>query len=104
MQFKVVPLTNNVIIQLNEITTMITDKNSLQSEDENFIKSVFKKMLEQGESYNVDEIESWFKNEGSWKNRNLITRITNMSHYIQQKYEQTNKFNILNDEHSCSCD
>lgn len=104
MQFNVMPLTNNVIIQLNEITTMITDKNSLKPEDENFIKSVFKKMLEQGESYNVEEIESWFKNEGSWKNRNLISRITNMSHYIQQKYEQTNKFNILNDEHSCSCD
>jgi hypothetical protein len=104
MLFKVVPLTNNVIIQLNEITTMVTDKNSLKSEDENFIKSVFKKILEQGEIYNVEEIEAWFKNEGSWKNRNLITRITNMSHYIQQKYEQTNKFNILNDEHSCSCD
>jgi hypothetical protein len=98
------PLTNNVIIQLNEITTMITDKNSLKTEDENFIKSVFKKILEQGESYNVEEIESWFKNEGSWKNMNLISRITNMSHYIQQKYEQANKFNILNDEHSCSCD
>lgn len=95
MRFKVVPLTNNVIIQLNEITTMITDKNFLKPEDESFIKNVFKKMLEQGESYNVEEIESWFKNEGSWKNRNLITRITNMSHYIQQKYEQTRKFNIL---------
>jgi len=104
MLFKVVPLTNNVIIQLNEITSMVTDKNSLKSEDENFIKNVFKKILEQGEIYNVEEIESWFKNEGSWKNRNLITRITNMSHYIQQKYEQTNKFNILNDEHSCRCD
>jgi hypothetical protein len=104
MLFKVVPLTNNVIIQLNEITSMVTDKNSLKSEDENFIKNVFKKILEQGEIYNVEEIESWFKNEGSWKNRNIITRITNMSHYIQQKYEQTNKFNILNDEHSCSCD
>jgi len=60
-------------------------------------------MLEHGENYNVDEIDSWFKNEGSWKNRNLITRITNMSHYIQQKYEHANKFTILNDKHSCSC-
>ena len=94
MRFKVVPLTNNVIIQLNEITTMITDKNSLKPEDASFIKSVFKKMLEQGEAYNVEEIESWFKNEGSWKNTNLITRITNMSHYVQQKYEQTSKFKV----------
>jgi len=98
------PLTNNVIIQLNKITSMIMDKNSLKQDDESFIKDVFKKILEQGETYNIDEIESWFKNEGTWKNKNVIIRITNMSHYVQQKYEQANKFNILNDEHSCSCD
>jgi hypothetical protein len=58
MWFKVMPLTNNVIIQLNEITTMVTDKNSLKPEDESFIKGVFTKMLERGERYNVEEIES----------------------------------------------
>ena len=35
------PLTNNVIIKLNEITTMITEKNSLKSQDEVFIKECF---------------------------------------------------------------
>lgn len=91
------PLTNNVIIQLNEITTMITNKNSLKSQDEEFIKIIFKKILGCGETYNVEEIESWFKNEGTWKNKNSITRITNMAHYIQEKYEQGNKFRMLPD-------
>jgi len=98
------PLTNNVIIKLNEITTMITEKNSLKSQDEDFIKGVFKEILQSGENYNVDEIESWFKNEGSWKNKKSILRITNMSHYIQKKYEQKNKFQILSNDNSCDCD
>ncbi len=84
------PLTNNVIIKLNEITTMITEKNSLKSQDEGLIKDVFMEILKSGENYNVDEIEYWFKNEGSWKNKKSILRITNMSHYIQEKYEQKN--------------
>ncbi|MCH8995622.1 MAG: hypothetical protein IH915_00910, partial [Thaumarchaeota archaeon] len=66
------PLTNNVIIKLNEITTMIIEKKSLKSQDEGLIKDVFMKILQSGENYNVDEIESWFKNEGSWKNKKSI--------------------------------
>ena len=98
------PLTNNVIIKLNKITTMIIEKKSLKPQDEDFIKGVFKEILQSGENYNVDEIESWFKNEGSWKNKKSISRITNMSHYIQEKYEQKNKFRILSNENSCDCD
>jgi hypothetical protein len=98
------PLTNNVIIQLNQITTMVKDKNSLNFQDEDFIKGIFKKILQSGETYNVEEIESWFENEGSWKSKKSITRIINMSHYLQDKYEQSNQFRILSDEHSCRCD
>jgi len=98
------PLTNNVIIKLNEITTMIIEKNSLKSQDEDLIKDVFMKILQSGENYNVDEIESWFKNEGSWKNKKSILRIVNMSYYIQEKYEQKNKFQVLSNKNSCDCD
>ena len=97
------PLTNNVIIKLNEITTMVPDKNSLRPEDESMIKEIFQKLLESGENYNVDEIESWFKNEGTWKNKKSIIRITNMSHYIQDKFQQSNKFRILSNDGSCDC-
>ena len=62
------------------------------------------KILQSGENYNVDEIESWFKNEGSWKNKKSILRIVNMSHYIQEKYEQKNKFQVLSSKNSCDCD
>ncbi len=98
------PLTNNVIIQLNQITAMIKDKNSLNSQDEDFIKDIFKKILKSGEIYNVEEIESWFENEGSWKSKKSISRITNMSHYVQEKHSQTNQFRILSDDNSCNCD
>ena len=98
------PLTNNVIIKLNEITTMTQDKNSLKNEDEELIKKIFLELLEKGENYNVDEVESWFENEGSWKNKKSIVRITNMSHYIQDKFQQSNKFRILSDDKSCDCD
>jgi hypothetical protein len=83
---------------------MITDKNSLKLEDEVFIKEIFTKLLESGENYNVDEIESWFKNEGTWKNKQSIIRITNISHYIEEKFQQNNKFQILSNDKSCDCD
>ena len=83
---------------------MITEKNSLKSQDENFIKDIFMEILQSGENYNVDEIEYWFKNEGTWKNKKSISRITNVSHYIQEKYEQKNKFRILTNENSSDCD
>ena len=79
---------------------MIPDKNSLKPEDEEFIKEIFAKLLENGENYNVDEIEYWFKNEGSWKNKKSIIRIANMSHYIQEKFQQSNKFQILSNDKS----
>ena len=98
------PLTNNVIIKLNEITTMTLDKNSLKTEDEELIKKIFLELLQKGENYNVDEIESWFENEGSWKNKKSIIRITNMSHYVQEKFQQTSKFRVLSNDNSCDCD
>ena len=98
------PLTNNVIIELNQITSSVNDKNSLNTEDEDLIKGVFTKILENGEIYNVEEIESWFENEGSWKSKKTISRITNISHYLQDKFEQSNKLKIISDDHSCSCD
>ena len=83
---------------------MISDKNSLKTEDETLVKEVFTKLLENGENYNVDEIEYWFKNEGSWKNKKSIIRITNISHYIQEKFQQNNKFQILSNDKTCDCD
>ena len=100
----VVPLTNNVIIKLNEITTMVEDKNHLKDSEIDEIKSIFKNILSKGERYDVDDIESWFENEGSWTNKAIRVRITNISHYVQDKFEQTARLKIVSDEgESCSC-
>ena len=101
------PLLNSTIMKLNDITTNVEDKSVLTSENEDFIKQIFKELNEKGERYDVDEIESWFENEGSWNTKDIRTRIVNISHYTQSKFEQTNKFRMISDscddEDSCSC-
>ncbi len=92
------PLTNNVIIKLNEITTLVEDKNNLKEQDIEEIKLIFKTILENGERYDVDDIESWFENEGSWTNKQTRVRVINLSHYVQDKFEQTARLKIISDE------
>ena len=96
------PLTNNVIIKLNEITTLIEDKSKLSESEVDEIKSIFKELVKSGERYDVDEIEFWFKNEGSWKTREPIIRIANLSNYVQDKHQQTAHLRIMSDD-DCSC-
>ena len=97
------PLLNSVIQRLNDITTTIENKNKLTIDDESMIKKIFNEINEGGYTYDVDEIESWFENEGTWNNKDVRIRITNISHYIQTKYEQTKKFRMIGDDDSCSC-
>ena len=77
------PLTNPVIIKLNEITTFVQDKSKLTESE-------------------IDEIEFWFENEGSWKVKEPRVRITNLSSYVQDKYQQTAHLRIISDD-DCSC-
>ena len=101
------PLLNSTIIRLNEITTLVQNKSQLTIENESLIKQIFKEINEKGERYDIDEIESWFENEGSWNIKDVRIRIVNISHYAQSKFEQTNKFRIVDDtctdDDSCSC-
>ena len=97
------PLLNSTIERLNEITTTIENKNKLSVDDELIIKEIFNDINKKGEPYDVDEIESWFENEGSWNNKDVRMRITNISHYAQTKHEQTNKFRMVSNDDSCSC-
>ncbi|MFM8659698.1 MAG: hypothetical protein ACKOCQ_07200 [Candidatus Nitrosotenuis sp.] len=96
------PLTNNVIIMLNEITTQVQNKKALTIQDESMIKETFSKILSSGQYYDVDEIESWFDNEGTWTHKPTIVRITNMSHYVQSRFEQSpKKLRMVDDD--CGC-
>ncbi len=96
------PLTNNVIIKLNEITTMVENKSKLSESEINEIKTIFKNLVESGERYDVDEIEFWFENEGSWTTKEPRIRIVNLSNYIQDKFQQTAHLRIISDD-DCSC-
>jgi putative cell wall-binding protein len=121
------PLTNNVIIKLNEITTIIEDKNNLRDSEIDAIKKIFQRIIEDGERYDLDDIESWFENEGSWTNiiedgerydlddieswfenegswtnKASKIRITNLAHYVQNKSQQTLKLKIISDD-DCDC-
>ncbi len=99
------PLTNNVIIKLNEITTMIEDKSKLTESEVEEIKTIFRNLVKSGERYDVDEIEFWFENEGSWNTKEPRIRIANLSQYIQDKFQQTSHLRIISDDDcgsSCS--
>lgn len=95
------PLSNDLIIKLNEITTSVSNKKRLSQDDENMIKNVFKGIVESGGRYDVYEIESWFALEGSWKDKSVVDRIINMAHYQQTKHEGKNKLKFVSDD--CSC-
>lgn len=96
------PLTNNIIICLNEITTSVSNKKHLNSEDEKMIKKVFQTILESGDYYGIDEIESWFALEGSWNDKSTVDRIINIAHYQQAKHDANNKLKFISDD--CGCD
>ncbi len=85
------------------MTTLVEDKSNISESEVDEIKSIFKTIVESGERYNVDEIEFWFENEGSWKSKKSRLRITNLSNYIQDKYQQTAHLRIISDD-ECGCE
>ena len=88
-------------MKLNEITTMIEDKSKLTESDITEIKSIFQNLVENNERYDIDEIEFWFENEGSWNSRESRIRIVNLSSYVQDKYQQTAHLRIISDDDCC---
>jgi hypothetical protein len=96
------PLTNPVIIKLNEITTMVEDKSKLTESEVEEIKIIFRELVKKNERYDLDEIEFWFENEGSWKTKESRVRITNLANYVQDKYQQTAHLRIISDD-DCGC-
>lgn len=96
------PLTNDIIMKLNEITISVSSKKNFTQDDESVIKNIFKSIVEGGGRYDVNEIESWFALEGSWKDKSVVDRIVNMAHYQQTKYEEKNKLKFVSDD--CNCE
>jgi hypothetical protein len=87
---------------LNEITTMVEDKSKLSENEVEEIKIIFRELVKKNERYDLDEIEFWFENEGSWKIKESRVRITNLANYVQDKYQQTAHLRIISDD-DCGC-
>lgn len=67
---------------------MVPDHTKLDEVQIAKIKHKFQEILDGGAYYDIDEIESWFLNEGSWSNKTVRTRIVNLAHYTQSRHEQ----------------
>lgn len=87
---------------MNEITTMVEDKSKLTESEVEEIKIIFRELVKKNERYDLDEIEFWFENEGSWKIKESRVRITNLANYVQDKYQQTAHLRIISDD-DCGC-
>lgn len=92
------PLTNEVIIKLNEITLLVEDKSKLAESEIDEIKTIFRSLVKSNQRYDMDEIEYWFNNEGSWTVKEPRVRIVNLASYVQDKYQQTAHLRVLSDD------
>jgi hypothetical protein len=97
-------LSDSVITTLNETSSQIHDKRNLSENDAQLIKDAFNHILARGDMYNVEEIELWLENEGSWTHRPTVIRVTNMSHYVLTKFQQSpKKFKVISNHDNCGC-
>ena len=81
---------------------MVEDKSKLTESEVEEIKIIFRELVKKNERYDLDEIECWFENEGSWKTKGSRVRITNLANYVQDKYQQTAHLRIISDD-DCGC-
>ena len=81
---------------------MVEDKSKISEHEVEEIKIIFRELVKKNERYDLDEIEVWFENEGSWKIKESRVRITNLANYVQDKYQQTAHLRIISDD-DCGC-
>jgi hypothetical protein len=81
---------------------MVEDKSKISEHEVEEIKIIFRELVKKNERYDLDEIEFWFENEGSWKIKESRVRITNLANYVQDKYQQTAHLRIISDD-DCGC-
>ena len=102
MKEKMIFLKLNVLVMLFTSFLYSQDKSKLTEEEVVEIKKIFKELVKNGERYDVDEIEFWFENEGTWNEKESRVRITNLSSYVQDKHQQTAHLRMVTDD-DCSC-
>ena len=88
---------------LREIRGLVTEVKSIGPSDEDVVKTVFRRILEGGDSYNVAEIEKWIVAEATGADQSVVDRIMNIAHYQKSKFEANNKFRMVSDDNECGC-
>lgn len=89
----------DVLLMLDGIR-QVTRISTLNQEDEELLKNTFKKILDSGKSYSIDDIENWIKSCGD-KPTSVVERILNIAHYQKAKYDAANKLRLMSD--NCGC-
>lgn len=86
---------------LKKVVDFIKNSDVLSQDQVESVKTLFQSLLEKGGKYDVDDVEKYLETHNV-KNKNIIIRITNLSHYLQTKYEQTSKIRFVpNDSSDC---
>jgi len=88
---------------LIELQKLASNTKNLRPEDEEFVKSTFKKILEGGDNYNMHELENWLANENQKTEQRVLNRIMNIAHYQKSKFDAENKFKMISNGDGCNC-
>ena len=92
------PLSEKTLVFLNELKSIASDR-TLESNQDELIKTTFKKILSSGDIYKIEEIENWLGN--SQTNPIIAERILNVAHYQKAKFDAQNPLKMAHD--SCGC-
>ena len=92
------PLSEKTLVFLNELKS-ISANGILESNQDELIKTTFKKILSSGDIYKIDEIENWLGT--SQTNPVIAERILNVAHYQKAKFDAQNPLKMAHD--GCGC-
>jgi hypothetical protein len=93
------PLSESSLVMLNQLN-FINSQDVLGSEQDDFIKDIFKKIFSSGDVYTMTEIEHYLA--GNPKANPVTTeRFLNVAHYQKAKFDAKNPLKLASD--SCGC-
>lgn len=88
---------------LEQLQGLVSNAKSLGYHDDDLVKLTFKKILESGDTYSIQELENWFVSKVNGVDQSVIDRVLNIAHYQKSKFEANNKFRIVSDGNDCGC-
>ena len=93
-------LSESSLALLNRLTS-IDSGVPIGSEQDDFIRDTFKKILSSGNVYKIDDIEQWL-DYNHMTNSVFAERILNVTHYQKAKHDANNPLKMAHDD-SCGC-